>query len=177
LLRDFALAAGDRNPRVSWPGAVVHRYRGHLHAMRTDAPTPQRCEWPGATAGPCAWSADGALELVADVGVGLCRARLPESLVVRPRNGGESFQPAGGAHRRPLRKWLQERDVLPWRRPALPLICFGDELVAIADLCCAEPYAARPGEPSWRVVWRGRGVVTEADAFGDAATRSFGHSA
>jgi tRNA(Ile)-lysidine synthase len=173
LLRDFELAASDRNPRVSWPGAIVHRYRGHLHATRAAEVAPPRREWPRATSEACPWSAGSSLELVADVGIGLSRARLPDRLVVRPRDGGESFQPGGAAHRRPLRKWMQERDVLPWRRPALPLICHGNELVAIADLGCAEPYAARPGEPSWRVVWHGRGAVTEGDALGDASRESF----
>jgi tRNA(Ile)-lysidine synthetase-like protein len=83
------------------------------------------------------------------------------------RRGGEDFRPAHGTHRRPLRKWLQEHGVLPWRRQDLPLVV--DEhggLVAIADLGCAAGFAAEPGEPSWRVTWRGRGIVTESDAFG-----------
>ena len=82
---------------------------------------------------------------------------------MRQRSGGEAFLPAGGAHRRPLRKWLQERDVLPWRREQLPLLWIGDELAAVADLGVAAAFAARPDEPSWRVEWAGRGAVTTGD--------------
>jgi hypothetical protein len=60
-----------------------------------------------------------------------------------------------------LRKWFQDRGVLPWRRDALPLLCAGGEIVAIADLSCAEAFAAQPDEPSWCVCWTGRPRVTE----------------
>ena len=38
-------------------------------------------------------------------------------------------------------------------------------LVAVADLAVAADHAAAPGEPSWRIEWQGRGLVTESDAF------------
>ena len=101
---------------------------------------------------------------MADVGVGLSRARLPATLRVEIRSSGESFTPAGSAHRRPLRKWFQERDVLPWRRTEVPLIFADHHLVAVGDLGICAEYAAVPDEPSWRVVWHGRGIVTESDA-------------
>ena len=57
--------------------------------------------------------------------------------------------------------------MLPWRRWDLPLLLDeAGDLVAIADLGYAHEYAAQPDEPSWRVVWHGRGIVTESDAFG-----------
>jgi hypothetical protein len=66
-----------------------------------------------------------------------------------------------------LRKWFQEHDVLPWRRENLPLLRDdADGIVAVADLASAHDYAAEPGEPSLRIVWHGRGIVTESDAFG-----------
>ena len=64
-------------------------------------------------------------------------------------------------------KWLQERGVLPWRRQDLPLLVDAEQrVVAIADLGRAAEFAAEPGEPSWRLTWHGRGIVTESDAFG-----------
>jgi tRNA(Ile)-lysidine synthase len=162
LLHDMRHAAADRNPESRWPGAVVRRYRGHLHAG-PPPPTPvAAAHWNGA--GRLAWSAESSLELVADCGHGLSRARLPAAFDVAPRAPGSAFRPVGGAHRRPLRKWLQEHDVLPWRRDALPLFCANGQLLAVADLGVAAEFAATPGEPSWRIVWHGRGAVTAADA-------------
>jgi hypothetical protein len=62
-----------------------------------------------------------------------------------------------------LRKWLQEHDVLPWRRETLPLLFAGNRLIAVADLGVAAEFAARSDEPSWRIAWNGRGALTEAD--------------
>jgi tRNA(Ile)-lysidine synthase len=164
LLHDVRHAAADRNPGCRWPGAAVHRYRGHLHAVPTAVPQAVAvAHWNGA--GRLAWAEHSTLELVADCGRGLSRERLPATFDIVPRRPGSTFRPAGGAHRRPLRKWLQEREVLPWRRDALPLLCARGQLLAVADLGVAAEFAAGPGEPSWRVVWHGRGAVTAADAF------------
>jgi tRNA(Ile)-lysidine synthase len=162
LLHDMRHAAADRNPESRWPGAVVRRYRGHLHAGPPQAAPVATARWNGA--GHLAWSADSSLELVADSGRGFSRARLPAAFEVAPRTPGAGFRPAGAAHRRPLRKWLQEHEVLPWRREALPLFCADGQLLAVADLGVAAEFAAAPGEPSWQIIWHGRGAVTAADA-------------
>ena len=166
LRRDMERAAADRNPRTDWPGVVVHRYRDRLHAEATSMTDGREGEWLEPTHHDYAWTSASRLALVADVGRGLSQARLPSRLVVARRTGGEHFVPAGGQHRRPLRKWLQEHDVLPWRREQLPLLLdHAGHVVAIADLAYDAAYVALPHEPSWRVAWHGRGVVTESDAF------------
>ena len=163
LLRDMGAAGDDRIPVTRWPGAVVRRYRGRLYAEAGGAPADwQPGRWlPGATFG---LGGDGRLELVAATGEGLSRARLPGHLEVVPRPAGASFRPAGHSQRRELRKWLQDRGVLPWRRASLPCLLSGGEVVAVADLACGGALAAAPGEPSWRVVWHDRPALTEAEA-------------
>ncbi len=164
LRHDMTVAASDRVPETRWPGAVVRRYRGHLHAApAADDEAPCAGAWPVLQGAAYAWTATSSLRLVEDVGAGFSRARLPVAVTVRQRTGGEAFLPAGGAHRRPLRKWLQEHDVLPWRRERLPLLWIGAELAAVADLGVAAAFAARADEPSWRVEWAGRGAVTTGD--------------
>jgi tRNA(Ile)-lysidine synthase len=164
LRHDMLEAACDRVPRVNWPGACVHRYRGHLHACG------QAEESAAIAGGPWPVGADfdlgvlGRLVLTPATGAGLKREGLPPVLRVDSRTGGEFFRPAGSAHRRPLRKWLQERGVLPWRREQLPLIRIGDEIVAIGDIAYGGTRVAGPGEPSWQVAWEGRPVLTENEA-------------
>jgi len=163
LRRDMLAAGADRIPETRWPGASVRRYRGRLHVTSSNG----RPDWR-----PGRWDVgadfelgdDGRLELVAATGVGLSRARLSAGLEVVPRPEGAVFRPAGHAHQRELRKWLQERGVLPWRRAALPCLCVGTEIVAIGDLAYGGGLAAAPGEPSWRVVWHHRPTLTEAEA-------------
>jgi tRNA(Ile)-lysidine synthase len=163
LRRDMLQADDDRMPVTRWPGAVVRRYRGRLYATANDAPADwQAGRWaPGR---PFDLGADGGLELVAATGVGLSRVRLAGELEVVPRPEGGEFKPAGHAHHREVRKWLQEHGVLPWRRAALPFIRFGGEIVAIGDLAYGGALSAAPGEPSWRIVWHDRPTLTEAEA-------------
>jgi tRNA(Ile)-lysidine synthase len=80
------------------------------------------------------------------------------------RPAGAQFRPAGAGHRRPLRKWLQERGVLPWRRDRLPVVSADGEVVAIGDLAYGGTLAAGPEEDSWRIVWHGRPALTEDEA-------------
>ncbi len=162
-MHDLDVAAPDRVPCSNWPGARLYRYRGRLYA-EVDAScraTVPEGEWvPGTTYG---LGVLGALELVAGTGVGLSRARLPAALQVTTRAEGEEFRPAGSQHRRPLRKWLQERGVLPWRRAQVPLLRSGREIVAVGDLAYGACYVAEPGEPSWTVAWHGRPPITETE--------------
>ena len=169
LRRDMLGAAPDRIPETRWPGAVVRRYRGRLHAspVRQEATDWQRGRW--AAGAEFDLGAAGRLELVAATGIGLSRERLSDELLVLRRPAGAAFRPAGAAHRRELRKWLQEHGVLPWLREALPFVSAGAEIVAIGDLAYGGGLAAAPGEPSWRIVWHDRPTVTEREALAPAA--------
>jgi tRNA(Ile)-lysidine synthase len=165
LRRDMAVAAADRIPQVEWPGAVVRRYRGHLYGQAPRADQFVTGPWQPRDSHSFDLGRGAALELVADVGQGLSQARLPAVLDVAKRAEGDSLRPAGGAHRRPLRKWFQERGVLPWRRDAIPILRSAGQIVAVADICCTGEFAAAADEPSWRVCWHGRPLLTEGETF------------
>jgi tRNA(Ile)-lysidine synthase len=165
LRRDLWRAAPDRVPCARWQDARVYRYRERLYADRATPLSPDIVRrWPS---GEAITLADGGrLELRPATGKGLSRARLPPVLELRPRRGGELFRPAPGAHGRLLRKWLQERGVLPWLRDRVPLVYAGETLVAIGDLAYGAESAARDGEESWLIHWSERPVLTEAEARG-----------
>jgi tRNA(Ile)-lysidine synthase len=167
LRRDMRGAAEDRVPETRWPGAVVRRYRGRLHADPLPDPALPLGASAGATWGPGETfdlGALGTLGLQAAEGGGLSRARLNEPLVIATRAAGAVFRPAGSAHRRPLRKWLQERGVLPWRRASIPLVFSAGEIVAVGDFAYGGALAAAAGEKSWVIAWQGRPVLTEEEA-------------
>jgi len=96
------------------------------------------------------------IEAVPQGGAGLSRARMPERLEVRFRRGGENFKASGDAHRRSLKKRLQEARVLPWWRKRLPLLYAGEALVAVGDLWVSDAFAARAEEDAVRIVWADR---------------------
>ena len=146
--------AGRRGASLSQPSACAAR----------DASAAQPASGSSRTKARFDLTDTAALELVADSSVGLSRSRLPATLRVETRSGGESFTPAGSAHRRPLRKWFQERDVLPWRRTEVPLIFAGYHWLRSATSGSARntPHCLT----NRRGVWSGtaRGTVTESDA-------------
>ena len=163
LRHDMLAAGAGRIPETRWPRGVVRRYRDRLYAVAAATEAPWLAgAWQPGTAFDL--GALGRLELQAGTGEGISRGRLSGPLEVVPRPAGARFLPAGGAHRRELRKWLQDRGVLPWQRERLPCIRVAGEIVAIGDLACGGSLAALPGEPAWRVVWHGRPALTESEA-------------
>jgi tRNA(Ile)-lysidine synthase len=162
LLHDMSSAAVDRVPVTRWPGAEVHRYRRRLYAL----PAAERAGFEGGTATPgqrFELAAGTALEWQRTRGNGLSCERLPARLEVRCRQGGERFQAHGAQHSQPLRKWLQERGVVPWQRAAIPLLMAEGRVLAVGDLAYADEYAAGKDEESWRLVWTGRPALHETD--------------
>ena len=148
-----AEAGVDRNPCIDWEGAEVRRYRRRLYAQKPMAGVPLGFRLlPGEVHDLGAGL--GRLKLVPASGEGLKAALCgPTGLSVGFRHGGESCQPAGHAHERPLKKWLQELHVVPWLRDRLPLLETGPELLAVAGLFVCAPYAAKPGEAGLRIEW------------------------
>lgn len=155
VFTEMLTARADRNPCVVWEGAELRRYRQQLYAMPPLAEAPaggQRLR-PGIELelGPGL----GSLSLQAVSGEGVSAEACPaDGFVVGFRGGGEVCRPAGRAHRRPLKKWLQDFGVLPWMRERLPLIYAGEDLVAVAGLWVCAPFTAGRGEPGLRICWQ-----------------------
>ncbi|HEX6549795.1 MAG TPA: tRNA lysidine(34) synthetase TilS [Gammaproteobacteria bacterium] len=152
VFTDVLAARPDRVPCVNWPGAELRRYHDRLYAE------PPLAALPGPfllRAGECRELGPGLGRLgllPADTGI-RAEACPDEGLQVVFRAGGEQCRPAGRTHHRPLKKWLQELGVLPWKRACLPLLKRDNELVAVAGLFTCEPWQAESGKPALRVVW------------------------
>lgn len=148
-------AADDRHPEIRGRGFALRRFGGHIYRVpQQSASEPVISE--------------AVLEPGQELLFGGFRIRLiaeaprtgqqGEAFRVALRRGGERLRPDPGAGSRALKKWLQEKGVPPWQRSGLPLVFHGDELVAVADLWCAEGYrggsaGTDPG-PSSGVGWR-----------------------
>ena len=181
LRRDMLDAARDRCRWSRWPGARAASLPRRLHAAaaRAAAPSERRLADGTGRASRCA------------ARTGRRHARL----VPRRRRWTQSRAPAGdaatcaaraaarrsgrrgGAHRRPLRKWLQERGVLPWRRERAAARCSRGESSRSAIVADAR---GRGGPASLvPVAWHGRadrwpsiGARTAADSASTRAARA-----
>ena len=153
-LRQAMTAQSDHSPVVVWGRHALRRYRGRLFL------TPAM---PPAIAAPLEWRVSEGESL--DLGSGLGRlswarraggldaSRLPGTLSVRRRCGGESLRPALRARTRSLQHLCQAMGVLPWMRDALPLVFAGDALVAVADLWQDARWRAPADAPGLECVW------------------------
>lgn len=145
ILASMPNARADANPLVRWPGGECRRYRDSLY-LRDPATQPSfagRVLLPGQPVE--AGKGFGTLALEPSPAGGIDPDLAGQGLCLRVREGGETIRPVGHAHRRKLKKLLQEHGVHPWMRDALPLLYAGEELVAVADLWIAAGTAATPG--------------------------------
>lgn len=163
LHTDMRRAAADRVPCCNWPGVEVRRYRGRLYAEPAGEGTSAISEGDWPIDRRYSLNQHSSLVLEPSVGVGLSRDRLPQTLQVRSRVGGERFQQPGSAHRKALRKFFQEQGVLPWRRSSIPVMLADGEVVSVGDQVITADWAARAGEASWKIVWSPRPMLTETD--------------
>jgi tRNA(Ile)-lysidine synthase len=156
LLRDVERAAPDRVPVTRWPGAAVYRYRGGLFAVSDSELRLAPASGTVRTGDRVELGAGMTLEWRSAVGAGLSRARLPSTVTIAARAGGERFHEARNPHSQVLRKWLQQRGVVPWQRTTIPLVRAADRVAAVGDLAYASEFAAAADEPSWQLVWTER---------------------
>lgn len=154
---DMLAASADRVPHAAWDGWEIRRHRGWLYCDRRLPPldTDGVVEWP--THAPLDLPAGlGRLRMAAAESGRLDADKVPATLTVRFRAGGETLQPAGHTFHHKLKKLLQAADILPWWRERLPLIYAGKQLVAVGDLWIAAEFATAPGEPGLTLVWEDR---------------------
>jgi tRNA(Ile)-lysidine synthase len=91
---------------------------------------------------------------------GIAAERLPASVIVRRRDGGETLRPGPSAKTQTLQHLCQALGVLPWMRDALPLVFVGDELIAVADLWLDARWRAPKDAPGLQVAWNNAPLVT-----------------
>ncbi|WP_153067421.1 tRNA lysidine(34) synthetase TilS [Steroidobacter cummioxidans] len=157
---DMLAASLDRVPCVGWDGWEMRRHRGWLYCEQKlpALDTKQVLEWP--THAPLQLPAGlGALRISPGEPGRLSAAKLPATLTVRFRGGGETLQPVGHAIHHKLKKLLQASAILPWWRERLPLVYAGKQLVAVGDLWIAAEFAARDHEPAVSIRWESRPTI------------------
>jgi tRNA(Ile)-lysidine synthase len=163
LVGPLLAARADAVPEVRWPGARVRRHADRLFAAAEPAGARDRADAIEARAPPRRWDwrrratlrlpDGGALTLVRDAHGDIDAAALPRPLTVEFRRGGERLPAAIG--RVALKDLLQRAGVPPWRRAAVPLLTFADQIVAVGDLWVAPAFAAHASAAQRvRLRWR-----------------------
>lgn len=131
LFAEVLTARQDARPELRLPPGTLHRYRDYLVA------TPP--ETKAGTGAEQDWNMRDVLPL--STGIGFLRARPASGGLRAPRPGepvriafragGERFHPDGRVHSQRLKKLWQEAGIWPWMRERLPLVYYGEKLVAV----------------------------------------------
>ena len=155
-LRQIFEADADHLPAIVWDDYALRRYRQRLFLTEAHPPHLEGTRhWRVAPdsrvdLGP----GSGALRWTAQLG-GLDVQRLPETLTVRRRDGGETLKPGVRARTQSVQHLCQSQGVLPWLRDALPLVFADNTLIAVADLWSDARWCVAPLEQGLAVVWEG----------------------
>lgn len=124
---DLLTAAADSEAEFRWQGAMLRRWRDHLHAEREQAPLPDQWQQTWDTLAPMTLPAGDTLSWA-------CAHPWPRPLRLTARSGGERLRLPGRSHTHALKKLLQEAGIPPWQRTRLPLLWDSDgELLAAGD--------------------------------------------
>ncbi len=126
IQRQLLCSDHDRLAEFRWQHACITRWRDGLHLV------PSLPAWP--TAWQRSWDGRQPARLPDGGVLSLHGApALERPLLLRQRQGGERIQLPRRTHRHTLKHCLQQSDVPPWLRSHLPLLCDGDEVLAVAD--------------------------------------------
>ena len=158
-LRQVLDADEDHLPAVMWGSHALRRYRHRLFVTAAELPRmPAALRWTqfaqplnlGAGLGTLRWGAHAG---------GIDPERLPRTLDVRGRKGGEALKPAPAAKTQSLRHLCQSIGVLPWLREALPLVFADGQLIAVADLWTSAHWCVAAPVSGLKLVWEEAPII------------------
>jgi len=159
-LRQMFDAQADHLPVIRWGDHALRRYRQRIFLTLADVPRLEGTRrWTvGLDAQVDLGPGLGGLRLIAQNG-GLDAQRLPPTLVVRGRRGGEVLKPAALAKTQSVQHLCQSQGVLPWMRDALPLVFADDALIAVADLWLDARRCVPQDAPGFGIVWEHAPII------------------
>lgn len=151
IWQEVALSREDANPRLTLGQWEIRRYQGALWRIRTIAPPDSVCiAWPvpnstltlPGEAGMLQWASGGQA------------VRPPEdNEPVSVRFNAPGLHHIVGRHKgRALKKLWQELGIPPWLRGTIPLLFYGEKLIAAAGVFVTKEGEAQ-GE-AWYLDWR-----------------------
>jgi tRNA(Ile)-lysidine synthase len=153
-LRQAFAAEADHLPAIVWGQHALRRYRERLFLTSATLPALGAVrEWHALPGSQLELGQGlGQLRWVPQLG-GLDAGRLPGTLSVRQRRGGEELKIGPRAKTQTVQHLCQSVGILPWMRDALPLVYAGDALIAVGDLWQDARWCVAAGEPGFGCLW------------------------
>jgi len=151
LWQEVALSQPDAEPQWQLEQWTVRRFRQRLYLLPVLATITKQ---------PLAWSRATTLKLPANLG----QLVMGRGVVLRAPNSDELVtvrfaaqgivRIVGRSHARALKKLWQELGVPPWQRERIPLLYYGEQLIAAPGLFITEQGQCIEGQAQWQVEWQ-----------------------
>lgn len=153
-LRQVFSANPDHLPAIVWGSHALRRYQERLFVTPAILPTVgERRDWAIGVQSRLELGPElGTLRWVPQVG-GLDASRLPQTLGVEQRRGGEVLKAGRRAKTQSVQHLCQSLGLLPWMRDALPMVYAGDALIAIGDLWQDARWCVAAGAQGFGCAW------------------------
>jgi len=155
ILRQLKQARVDARVQIVLGDSEIRRFQGQVYVFKkTKVPVKDLIwSWQG-EAELKLGELESTLSFACTNGQGVSLEKLQhEPVTVRLRQGGERLRPHCTRPSRSLKNLLQEMQMPPWQRHALPLLYSGDHLVFAPGIGVDCAYQADEGEPSVLVNW------------------------
>ncbi|MGP2424482.1 tRNA lysidine(34) synthetase TilS [Yersinia sp. 2545 StPb PI] len=163
LWLEVAMARQDAEPQLTLGAHQVRRFRQYLYLLPPLAEINIRhLPWANIEAGPNHVAIPpgplilpanlGVLSFITEGGQAVRAAATGEVISIRFGLQGD-IKIVGRHHSRHSKKIWQELGVPPWQRERIPLLYFGEQLIAAAGVFVAQAGQAKEGEPCWYLNW------------------------
>ncbi|WP_145595502.1 tRNA lysidine(34) synthetase TilS [Yersinia aleksiciae] len=159
LWLEVAMARQDAEPQLTLGAYQVRRFRQHLYLMPTlKEICVEHLSWAIAEdkevpPDPLVLPANlGVLSFTTSDGQAIRAAAIGDEISVGFGLHGD-VKIVGRHHSRQGKKLWQELDIPPWQRERIPLLYFGEQLIAAAGVFVTQAGQAKEGEPCWYLNW------------------------
>lgn len=153
LWQEVALSREDATPCLRLGTAEVRRFRDRLWWLNSSEPlVNHHLDWAPPWLPLSLPDRLGQLR-VDDGGIWLRQPQALERVNVRFQAQG-SFHIVGRAGSRPLKKLWQEAAIPPWQRQRIPLLFYGEQLIAAVGIFVTREGAPSSAETAWRIRWQ-----------------------
>ena len=149
IIDEVCLSAEDSMPMIQWTGIQIRRYRGEIFFLKPQKPVNTSHTFLCKTTERLKLFEDCFLTWLVVENMGISQAMFDDGLQVGFREGGEKIKLYGHQHHKSLKTLWQEWAIPPWERDRIPLLFYGNELIAVVGYGLCDQCELAAGEEGY----------------------------